>query len=198
MADVTTASIITKIRGLIKDLQKSTGQNIFEYDADSSFRLDNPRVDSSTITVYVNGTDITDSNWSYNSDTNKITITSSLTKGDDIIITFSYYEKYSDTEIQSYIEANLVRFTEHQYGKRFYMNSDDEVVTQNGANPTEAEGDVIARITAIDIDPKNVTLRTQDFTIGAEEDESKSEQIRRVMNRFMRDFGTVSFMEDEA
>jgi hypothetical protein len=198
MATVTTASIITKIRGLIKDLQKSTGQNIFEYDSDSSFKLENSRADSSTIIVYVNGTDITDSNWSYNSDTNKVTITSSLTKGDDIIITFSYYEKYSDTEIQSYIEANLTRFTEYQYGKRFYMNSSNEVVTQNGANPTEAEGDVIARITAIDIDPKNVTLRTNDFTIGAEEDESKSEQIRRVMNRFMRDFGTVSFMEDEA
>jgi hypothetical protein len=197
MANVTTASIITKIRGLIKDLQKSTGQNVFEYDTDASFKLNNPRVDSSTIIVYVNGTDITDSNWTYNSDTNKVTITSSLTKGDSIIITFSYYERYSDTEIQSYISANLTRFTEYQYPKRFYMNSSNEVVTQNGANPTEKEGDVIARITAVDIDPKNVTLRTNDFTVSAEEKESKSEQIRRVMSRFMRYFGNVSFMEDE-
>lgn len=204
MANITTASIITLIRGLIKDTLQSDGQNVFEYDSNSgaSFKLDNPRVSSSTITVYQNGTALDSVDWAYNSNTNKVTITPvtsgvSLADGDSIVITFSYYGKYSDTEIQNYIKSALIYFTKRRYAKHFYMNPSNEIVTLNGINPTEDEAYIIAAITAIDIDPQNVTLRFPDFTISAQENKSKSDQIQDVFDKFLRSFGRIQFIQDE-
>ena len=194
---VTTASIITIIRGLIKDLSKSNGRNSFVYKSDASFKLDNDRVSSSTIIVYVNGTDITDSNWGFDPDTNKVTITSSLTVDDDIMITFDYFEKYSDTELTSYIKSNLARFTQYRYKKRFYMNSSDEIVTDNGANPTRSEGDLIAIITSIDIDPQNINISTRDFNISATEKKSKSELMHDTFAQFNKAYISLDFLEIE-
>jgi len=202
MANVTTSSIITLIRGLIKDLSSSDGRNTFEYTSDTSFKLSENRISSSSIIVYQNGTVLPATEWSYNSDTNKVTISMvssgySLTSGDAIMITYSFYEKYSDTEITSYISSNLTRFTQKRYKKRFYLSSSDEVLTDNGENPTRSEGDVIAIITAIDIDPQNIDIRTRDFTISSTENQSKSDQINYVFNQFARGYISLDFLEIE-
>ena len=201
MAEVTTASIITNIRGLIKDIAKSDGRDVFEYDDDNSFSLGEDFVSSSTIKVYKNNSLVDTDDWSYSSDTNKVTIVyvtsgQSLTKGDTILIVYSYYAKYSDNEIRDYIKSNLTKFTQKRYKKTFYMNASNEVVTLNGINPTTEEGNVIAILTAIDIDPQNVTIRTPDFTISASENKSKSEQVQELFDSWLRSFGNVNFMED--
>ncbi len=193
---VTTISIISLIRGLIKDLLNEEGRNVFMYDTDSSFKLDSVNVASTSIVVNVNGSET--SNFSYNSTTNKVTITDSLTQGDSIIISFSFYEKYSDTELIGYIKSNLVMFTKFQYKKLFYMDSNDQVVTYNGENPTEAEGNIIALITSIDIDPQNTKVHiVGDFNISSAENKSKSEQMNDVFNMFQKSYGVVDFLEIE-
>lgn len=202
MSQITTASVITNIRGLIKDTLKTDGRNSFEYDADNKFKLSSEFISSSTINVYQNGTLLDTQDWSYDSDTNYVTISFvtsglSLTKGDVILITFSYYAKYSDSEIILYIKSNLLRFVEYRYKKTFYMNDDDEIVTSNGINPTLEEGNIIGLITAVDIDPQNVSIRIPELTISAEQNLSKEEQIKNIMTRFMRSFGTIDFIEDE-
>ncbi len=202
MANVPTSTIITLIRGLIKDLLNTNGQNVFVYDTDSSFKLSEDRISSSSIIVYQNGTELPSTEWSYNSDTNKVTISMitsgySLSKNDTIMITFSYYEKYSDSEITSYIGANLVRFTQRRYKKRFYLNSYNEVVSDNDFNPNREEADLIALITAIDIDPQNINIKTRDFQITATEQMSKSEQIDKVFQQFDRGYISLDFLEIE-
>lgn len=202
MANVTTADIITLIRGLIKDLLNTSGRNSFEYSTDNSFKLSTVRVSSSTIKVYQNGTLLPASEYSYNSDTNKVTLTMagsgySLTVGDTIIITFSFFDKYTDSEITSYIKSNLTRFTQKRYKKRFYLNSSDVVVTDNGENPSRSEGDLIAIITAIDIDPQNIEIKTRDFSITSTENKSKSELINDVFSQFDRGFISLDFLEIE-
>jgi len=197
MAQITTASIITLIRGIIKDNLKTNGRDAFEYVTDTSFQLSQDYVSSATIKVYKNGTLLTlTTHYTYNSSTNKVTIIATLVAGDDIIITYSYYEKYSDTEIQGYIKSILVWFTRRRYKKTFYMNTSNEIVTLNGMNPTEEEGNIIAIITAIDIDPRNIRIRTPDFTIDPEEHKSKSELINDVFDQFLRSFGTMGFLEE--
>jgi hypothetical protein len=191
------ATIINKIRGLIKDLLITDGRNAFEYDTDASFSLSECYVSESSVKVFVNGTELT-TDWNYSADTNKVTITSSLTKGDNIIITFSYYGKYSDSEITSYISANLTRFTQKKYKRRFYMNDSNKVVTQNGQNPNYREADIIALVTAIDIDPQNINVRIgNDFTVNSAETKSKSELINDVLSEFMRSYGVIDFLEIE-
>ena len=198
MKTVTTANIITMIRGFIRDTLKSNGRDSFQYDTDTSFQLSQDYVSSATIVVSQNGTALTvTTDYTYNSSTNKVTITASLTKNDDIDIAYSYYEKYSDTEILAFINANLSRFVEHRYAKYFYINDDDEIVTLDGFDPTVEEANVIALITAVDIDPKNVTVRTRDFTITSEQNKSKSEQINEIFSRWMRAFGRIDFLDEE-
>ena len=196
MKTVSTANIITMIRGFIRDYLKTDARDSYIYDSDTSFPLSKDFVSSSTIKVYQNGTELT-SGWTYNSDTNKVTITASLTKNDGILITYSYYEKYSDTEILCFINANLSKFVIHRYPKYFYLNDNDEIVTLDGFNPTVEEANVIAIITSIDIDPNNITIKTRDFTITPEETKSKTEQINDIFSKWMRTFGTVDFLEED-
>jgi len=195
MSTVTTANIITLIRGLIKDLVNTTGKNVFEYETDNSFKLSKNRISSSSIIVYQNG--VSSSEFSYNSDTNKVTFTGSLTLGDTIMITFDYYEKYSDSEITSYIKSSLIQFAIRNYKKLFYMNDSDEVVTENGLNPNRKEGYIIASITAIDIDPQNVKIKTRDFEISAVENKSKSDLIQDVFANFNKAYISLGFLEIE-
>lgn len=186
-------NIIKNIRGLIKDTS-ATVRNVFEYDTDASFKLSEPRIKASSIKVYKNGEEVASADFSYNDETNKVTITEELTKGDMITIFFECYEKYSDAEITSYIESNLVRFTQKRYKKTFVVE-DDEIVDEDGEEPTISEQNVIAIITAIDIDPQNVEIRTRDFTVTATENKSKSDQINEVFAQFDRGFISLDYFE---
>ncbi len=187
-------NIIKNIRGLIKDTS-STVRNVFEYDTDVSFKLSEPRIKASSIKVYKNGEEVDSADFSYNDETNKVTITATLTKGDMITIVFECYEKYSDSEITSYIESNLVRFTQKRYKKTFVVNESDDIVDEDGEEPTISEQNVIALITAIDIDPQNVEIRTRDFTVTATENKSKSDQINEVFAQFDRGFISLDYFE---
>jgi hypothetical protein len=200
---VTTANLIIKIRGLIKDLLRTDGREVFEFNTDEVFSLGENYITANSVAVYLNGTLLSEDDWSYNSTTNKVTIAPvtsgvSLVSEDNIIITYSYSAKYSDSEITSYIESNLVQFTKHRYAKTFYMNTSDQVVTSNGQNPTEAEGNIIALVTAIDIDPQNINVKIgTDFAITATEKKSKSELIDDVFTMFTRSFGIIEYLEEE-
>ena len=202
MSTVTTESIITNIRGHIKDVLQTDGRNVFTYDSDSTFKLSSPNIASTGMIVYLNGVALDEGDWDYNSDTNRVTITPvtsgvSLTKGDNIIVTFNYYRKYSDAEIQDYIRANLTQFTIYRYCKSFYMNDSDEVVTRNGENPTSDEGNIIAIITAVDIDPQNVDIRTSDFSLTSSETMSKRNQIQEIFTTWLRTFGNIDFLDED-
>jgi len=199
MKTVTTDNIILTIRGLIKDDLKSTGNDSYIYDSSSVFTLSEDHVQESGMKVYQNGSELTvTTEWTYNSDTNQVTVIKSLTKNDVILITYSFYCKYSDTEIKSYIRANLVRFTQYRYSKHFYIDEYDEVVTMDGVNPTVQEGNIIALISAIDIDPQNVETRVVGlFSSTAVESMSKQEQIGDVFTQWLTNYGIVDFLEVE-
>lgn len=196
MAQFTTSSIITLIRILIDDNLQTDGRVFHEYDSDTSFSLEHNNVSSGTIKVYKNSTELT-TGWTYNSNTNKITITSSLTKGDVISITYSYYNTYSDTELTNYIKISFLELSRRRYAKLFYMNSSDEIVTSNGVNPTDAEANLIATMTSILIDPQNQQIRTPDYTISAIEHKSKTELINDAFNSFTRSFGVIKFLQED-
>lgn len=197
---MSTYNTISWIRGILRNLLKDrlqTNNNspaTWTYEGDATFTLPDDNVSSSTIVVKKNGTTLGDSDWSYNSSTNEVTVTASLSTNDTITITYSYYEKYSDTELKDYIEASLAYFAQYGYHKLFVLNSDeDKVVTYNDVDPTLKEAYEIAIITAINVDPKNVTINTREFTISAEEDKSKSDLIADAFAKFMNFTGEVTF-----
>ena len=184
------------VRTLICDTLKTNGRDTFVYSTSNVFTLLEDYPDSSTIRVYKNGT-ILSTGWSYNSATNQVTVTASLSTDDVILITYSYYGKYSDTEITNYIETSFAYFNQYRYRKTFILNSGrDEVHAINGDFPSVEEAYQIAIITAIVIDPKNVSIRTKEFTISAEENKGKFELIAEAFANFTNFLGNMSFDED--
>ena len=70
-------------------------------------------------------------------------------------------------------------------------------MSDNDFNPNREEADLIALITAIDIDPQNINIKTRDFQISATEQMSKSEQIDKVFQQFDRGYISLDFLEIE-
>jgi hypothetical protein len=184
------------IRAHLKDRLCPFGRDSYIFIGSANFTLTEDYPDSTTIVVYKNGTALS-SGWSYNSSTNILTITSLLATNDIILITYSFYDKYSENELTDYIESSLCYFSQFGYRKLFKLNdARTEVLTIDGVNPSAKECYQLSIITAINIDPKNIEIRTKDFTVTAEEKESKSDLIAKALNQFTTWYGDFSFDED--
>jgi hypothetical protein len=184
------------VRALLKDRLRTDGRDTYQFTGSANFTLTEDYPSSSTIKVYKNGTLLT-TGYSYNASTNIVTVTAILATNDIILITYSFYDKYSDTEITDYIESSLCYFNQYGYRKTFKFNdARTEILTIDGVNPTVKECYEIAIITSICIDPQNIEIRTKDFTVTAMEKESKSDLIGKAMTQFMTWYGELTFEED--
>jgi len=198
MTNYNTITFVTRIvRALLKDrLQNNNNAPaIWTYTGDITFTLPDDYISAPTIVVKKNGVTIV-SGWSFNSATNEVTITASLVTGNTITITYSFYDKYSDNEILDYIESSLAYFNQFGYRKTFVLNGDrDEVIAVDDVIPTIKECYQIAIIAAIVIDPKNIEIRTKEFSVSAEEKKSKSELITEAFQQFTNFVGELTFDE---
>ena len=184
------------VRSLLKDRLRTDGRDSYIFQGSANFTLTEDYISSSTIKVYKNGM-LLSTGYSFNVSTNILTITAILATNDIILVTYSFYDKYSDSEITDYIESSLAYFSQFGYSKTFKLNdARTEVLTIDGINPTARECYEISIITSINIDPQNVEIRTKDFTVTAMEKESKSELISRALNQFTVWYGEFTFEED--
>lgn len=187
------ADVTAIIRGLIKDKSRTDGRDSFVYESDNIFTLTEDYLSSSTITVFKNGTELTGLDFSYDADNNQVTINVSLSADDTIIIKYHYYQKYSDVEIQGFLESSLSYFPQYQYKKTFIINSSDELVAENDSNPTTEELYFIANIASILIDPQNFRISIPDLSIDAIRNESDQEQIRKAFRHFQNFVGVIDY-----
>ena len=184
------------VRALIKDRLRIDGRDSFIFQGDAHFTLTEDYPSSSTIKVFKNGTLLT-SGYSYNSSTNIVTVTAILSTSDIILITYSFYDKYSSAEILDYIESSFVYFSQFGYRKTFKLDdARTTVLTIDGINPVVRECYEIAIITAICIDPENIEIRTKDFTVTATNKESKNELIQKALMQFTTWYGELTWEED--
>src|SRR6185295_14483588 len=136
----TISNLIPIIRGLVKDQERNDGRNVYEYDNDNGFTLSEPFINADSIVVYVNGEAISTEDFTFDTDTNKVMVDfnasgDSLETDDIILITYSYYKKYSDTEVEGYIFAALTYFVQYRYKKIFEID-DGELIAINDEVPT--------------------------------------------------------------
>jgi hypothetical protein len=184
------------VRSLLKDRLRIDGRDAYQFLGNANFTLTEDYPSGSTIKVYKNGA-LLSTGYSYNSSTNILTITAILATNDIILVTYSYYDKYSDSEITDYIESSFCYFNQYGYRKIFKCNdARTEILTIDGINPTVKECYEIAIITSILIDPHNVEIKTKDFTVTASEKESKSDLIGKAMMQFTTWYGDFEFSED--
>lgn len=172
------ATVQTKFRDLVQDFSKSM-LDIFSYTVSAVFTLteENPITVSD---VSVNDSSLSASDYSYDSTTRKVTITSSLSSGDSIKITYTYYSKYSATESQGYIKSALTHISINNY-------ADWKVVASEiYPEPSTKEDNLIAAIAAIIAEPGNRTVRMPDVSVIVPKDLPTNVKIKQIINAFKR------------
>lgn len=190
MAITTFENLIEKVRALVEDFSK-TDYEVFTYTTSKIFTI---AEDNITITkVLINGESIDDNSgqdYSFDSDTNKITIIADLSTDDIIEVDFSF-NKYSTSELTEYIRAALVWLSIYSY-----CDDDFELEDENFfPTPSNAELDLIAIIASIIIKPN---YSQYDLPGGAKvrypKNITKEQKIEKIINRFKTGLGTSDLL----
>ena len=183
-------NIIEKVRNLIEDNLSTKGYYIDEYITSKIFTLSDTHISSATIKVYKNGGLWSDTNYTYDDDTNKFTVTGTLVACDTVEVTYSYYEKYSDTELKGYIRSALYYLSNERY-KVFTAESDDILFP----TATEDEENLIAVIASIIIIPPIKGYKTSEINISFPENLSKDDKIKQVIRQFSKTSSVLRYMK---
>jgi len=189
-------SIISNTRDLIEDISKSNAgdPDTFEYISSLVFTLSEQNVDSSSIVCYRSTGGITSiyssSNYTFDSDSGKVTVTGSLVVGDILEFHYNYNSKYSDTEILGYVRSALIDLSLEKY-KDFIFVSGDEVFP----TPTLSEERLISLIASIRIKKSIKTYRTNEITINFAEDMPIEKKIKTVIRQFKKVLGDFRYID---
>jgi len=182
--------IKTKIRALTEDIGKSDFET-FTYTASSIFTLAEENINEIT-KVLKNGVELGSGEYSFDSTTNKITITASLTSGNEIEVDYTYY-KYSSTELTEYVRASLVWISIFAYkeGEKDFEIETDEIYP----TPENKDADLIALVSSILINPDYTSYRLPNLTVNYNNKLTKEEKIERLVNKFKMGVGVSDVLQ---
>jgi len=173
----------TKTRALVTDFSK-TGVETFVYSSgDSAFTLQESYPETIT-SVTKNGVALGSGEYSFDTDTNELTITDALSAGDIIICSYTYY-KYSNNEIDEYIRGALAWISVYSSCDSDFELEDEDIFP----TPASKEEDLIAIISSILIKPNYSEYRLPNLTVKYPRTTSKDEKIKRLIERFYLGLG---------
>lgn len=186
-------NIIEKIRSLQNDILKTNGRQSYQYLSlaySKIITLNKANTDSSSILVYKNGVLWANSNYSYNSDTVQVTVTGTLAVGDVLLLTYSYYEKYSNNEIRGWIKAAIFYLSVEKYNT-FAVKSDNIIFP----TPDEEQENLIAIVAGILMGGDIRQYRTPEFTIVYQDNEPKEKRIARTVAQYKKAYGSFKYID---
>jgi len=183
---LTLTSLVTTVRYLIGDIS-SIEKDIFTYGSSAVFTLSEENIIAiSAVSVNDIESGVT---YTFDSDTNKVTITSSITSGDTVTIDYTYYPNYSANEIESAIRSSLVHLSVNNFYD-FIVEEDDAVYPE----PDTRETNLIAMITSILLEPNNVSYSLPDVKITSPDNLSTSDKIRKTIAIYKKNSHGVFFL----
>ena len=171
--------IIAKVRAIISDRLK-TDSEVFEYVSSLVFQLTEVNItDVSKVTINQAELD-SGEDFTLETSTLKVTLNAMPTVGDEIEVFFTYYEKYSDTELTEYIRAALVYC--NIYGDTNF-DLDDLGGSAYAIEPTpsQREEDLISLITATLILPEYSSYKLDTISVTFPRQQDKETKIRKLV-----------------
>jgi len=190
-------TIIAKVRNIINDGLETAGRQIFEFLSISSskiFTLKESTAITASIKVYKNGVLWSDDNYTYDADTCQLTVAEvtgeELEVGDTLLVTFSYYKKYSDTIITRYINSALIYLSVAQY-ETFTVTTGDVLDPE----PTVAEENLIALVASTLMEGNIRSYRTPEMTVVFGDTDSKDKKINQIIRKFNKSYGVLEYIE---
>ena len=178
MADPTKTQIIAFLRAILGD-EIRNGVDVEQYNTSNVFSLSEPNTQT-VESVSVN--DVTSGvTYTYDSDLQKVTVTSSLLTDDIVELNYTYYSNYSDTELIGYIKHALGYISVNQYAD-WQIKDDDNIYP----TPSLAEQNLIAMVAGVIIDPQNQSIRTPDFSVTVKNPMSTADMISKIIAIFKK------------
>ena len=188
----TIGTLREKIRALVNDILKKHTET-FVYTNSATFTLSEENIESIT-QVTKNGVALGSGEYSFDSDTNEITIIpatgDSLTNGDIIIIKYTYY-KYSTTELDEYIRASLVWMSVYSATENDFEIENSDIFP----TPDNRTLDLICLIASILIKPNWSEYRLPNLTVRYPRNLSKENKIEKLIARFTQGLGICDVLE---
>ncbi len=175
---ITLTNIETQVRHLIGD-NSTTGVDVRTYTNSNIFTLSEENAITMT-TAYLNGVEMGASEMSFDSTTNKVTLTLTMISGDTVEIHYTYYPNFSSTEVQNYVQASLLHISANNY---------KDFIVENSSiypEPDTREISLISAVAALIIDPDNKSYRLPDISMTLPKDIPTHEKIRRTIMIFKK------------
>lgn len=179
-----------KVRALIEDNIAKKGLESFVYRNSNTWTLAEENI-SSISKVLLNDEELGTGEYSYDSETNRITITATGLASQDIIQVYYSYYKYSDAEINEYIRGALVWMSTIAEGADDYELEDDYIEP----TPDNRTMDLIALIASILIKPDYTTYRLPTVSVVYSGRMPKDQKIQKLINRFYYGKGIGGILE---
>ena len=182
-----------KIRALVTDFPK-TGFETFLYTTTPTFTIAQENI---TLTkVLLNGVEIDD--YTFDTVTNKITVTVSALDTTDVIeVDYTYY-KYSNSELNEYIRSALVWISVYSSDDEDYeLELAEESGEHNIISPTpdNRTTDLIALISSILIKPDYSQYKLPNVTVVYPRNMSKELRIEKLIGKFNVGLGINDVIE---
>jgi len=176
---VTISNISTKVRYLLGDVLK-VGKDIFQFKTSQIFTLTEENA-TEVLSVYINDVPLADTLWAYDNDEQTVIILDTLNSDDIVTVNYKYNCSYSNTEIDSYVQAALIHISASNY-KDFIVRAN--VIYPE---PETREENLIAGVTGLLIEPDNKGYRLPDVSVSFPKDLPTHEKIRQFIAVFKKD-----------
>jgi len=188
---------MTKTRLLVRQLIEDIQEGINDYAtyetatlAGRTFTLSEENPVSTTIDVYVNEVENSESNYTFDSDTNNIVFENAvLTLTDEIRISYDAYRKYSTNEVDAYITRAFVWLSTLKVND-WDANDSDVIVPQ----PSVSERRLIALIASILVDGSLKTYKTKEFAMQFQVELTPEQKIRKLISGYNSSLGSFSWI----
>lgn len=184
-----TTDLRTKIRALIVDPTKN-GFETFTYVSSNIFTIAEPNLGSIT-KVLINDQETT--NYSFDADTNKITITEGGLSTDDEIEVDYTYTQYSNTELDESIRAALVWLSIFDYASKDYELENGDIYP----TPDNQSIDLISLVASILIQPDYNSYNSPTITVRYPNKMPKEDRIAKIVSHFKMGLGVNGILSFE-
>jgi len=175
----TEETIRNKVRAIIPDVGQTSSRS-YIYTISNVFTLPEPNAYQIN-KVTKNGVTLDSSDYTFDSDSETITITTALIENDVIIVYYNYYD-YSDLQLNKYIESAIIYLSINNYTKdgEIYKIVGEEV------EPIldEATKNLIAFIAGILIKPNYSEYRTSTVILRYPKNEDKDTKIKKLISNY--------------
>jgi hypothetical protein len=186
-------NLVTKLRNLLQDNFKHRNYSRTFYSS-KIFILEDANIDEDSLVIEKGGEIWEDDNYDYYLLTGKLIIHEitgyELEEGETLVFSYDCYEKYSNTELETFIKNAIYWLSVLNY-KTFALGTGDVLDPE----PTEVQENIIAIVGWVLCKGDIVSYRTPEFTVTFGNRLSLEDKIKKLIDDSDKCFGSLTYVD---